>query len=271
MWSVYHSYIEGKIGIVDFIRWVATTQAQGVELLDFFWKNPEEQLPEVLKALEDTGLPVGAYAVGNNFAMPNEADRAKQLAIVTDGVDMAKKLGTNVVRIFSGDLSEGVTFEQARAWIVQGLREATEYAAQNGVTLALENHGLLAGRGGQIKEFIEEINSPYLRSTFDTGNFLLVDEDPEDAAKILAPLVAHVHFKDFGPYQGTGHPMTSLAGKKFTGTIAGEGQVQLTEILRILDQAGYAGWLSIEFEGAGDDREGTIASINNLHSSLSQI
>lgn len=272
MWSLYHSFTKGEVGIVDFIHWAANTEAEGVELLDFFWKSPEAELPQVLKALEETGLPVGAYAVGNNFAVEDEVERARQVKIVTDGVDMAEKLGTNVVRVFSGDLSPEVTVEKARGWIIDGLKEAVEYSEKKGVVLALENHGLLAGKSTQIKEFIEEINSPFLRSTFDTGNFLLVDEDPSEAATRLAPLVAHVHFKDFRPHQeGEGQPYVSLAGKKFTGMVAGEGEVQLTQILQTLKKAGYSGWLSIEFEGLGDDREGTIKSINNLKQSLQEI
>ena len=55
MWSLYHSFTKGEVGIVDFIHWAANTEAEGVELLDFFWNSPEAELPQVLKALEETG------------------------------------------------------------------------------------------------------------------------------------------------------------------------------------------------------------------------
>ena len=43
-----------------------------------------------------------------------------------------------------------------------------------------------------------------------------------------------------------------LDGTTFTGTVVGEGQVELATIVDILRKRGYAGWLSLEFEGGQD-------------------
>lgn len=269
MWSVQKSYSKGEMNIIEFLKWVPNTNADGVELLDFFWKDPAAELPLVLDTLEALNLPVGAYAVGNDFGNPDATVRKEQLAVVTRGVDMAKKLNTKVVRVFSGNLAEGITLEMAQTWIVEGLRRAAEYAEKHGIVLALENHGLLAGKSSQVEGIISEVGSDYLRSTTDIGNFMLVDEDPVAATAALAPLAAHVHVKDFRLFQdGDSHFLTSLAGKKYVGTVVGEGSIDFTSALRALKKAEYKGWLSVEFEGDGYDRAGTIASVENLRQAL---
>ena len=63
--------------------------------------------------------------------------------------------------------------------------------------LCIENHGLFAGRSDQVLEIINEIGSPALKSTFDTGNFVLVGQNPENAVEELKGYIDHVHVKDF--------------------------------------------------------------------------
>ncbi len=272
MWSLHREFYSGKLDVVGFVKWVAHTKAEGVELLDVFWKDFDVEGPKVLAALRDNGLQVGAYAVGNNFVVPCAEERARQLEIVTRGVDVAKYLGTKTVRVFAGDLAEGIEFEDGRSWIVEGLRQAAAYAEQHGITLALENHGLLAGKGAQVQGIIEDVNSPALRATIDTGNFLLVDEEPTDAVKILASLASHVHFKDFRLAKAGESPSyPALSGKRFAGTIIGEGQVDTKAVLSMLKAAGYGGWLSVEFEGLEEEKFGANRSIDNLVAALQSI
>lgn len=272
MYSLHREFFAGRMNVVDFVKWAGDTKAQGVELLDMFWKEEEEEVPAVLDALATTGLKVGAYAVSNNFVTTDEAKRQEQVEVIRRGVDMALRLDTKIVRVFAGDLTEGIEFEDARHWIVNGLREAAAYAEEHGVTLALENHGLLAGKSSQVKALLADVGSPALRSTIDVGNFLLVDEDPATAVANLAKLAAHVHFKDFRPArEGDPQFFTALSGKKFVGTIAGEGVVNLKKALQDLRTAGYQGWLSVEFEGLEDEKLGATQSINNLVATLAEL
>lgn len=272
MWSLHREFYSRRLDVVDFVKWAADTEANGVELLDVFWKDFEKEGPRVLDTLQETNLKVGAYAVGNNFVIPDPEARAQQVRIITRGVDLAKYLNTKVVRVFAGDLSEGIAFDAARGWIVAGLQEAAAYAEEHGIVLALENHGLLAGKGAQVQGLIADVGSPALKATIDTGNFLLVDEEPTDAVKTLASLAGHVHFKDFRlatPGEAPSYP--ALSGKRFVGTIIGEGVVDTSQVLRLLQDSGYRGWLSVEFEGLEEERFGASRSIANLAKALAEL
>ena len=272
MWSLHREFYSRRLDVVGFVKWAADAKADGVELLDVFWKDFDTEGPKVLDVLEKTNLKVGAYAVGNNFVIPDPEARAQQVRIITRGVDMAKYLNTKVVRVFAGDLAEGIAFDAARGWIVAGLREAAAYAKEHGIILALENHGLLAGKGDQVQGLIADVGSTALKATIDTGNFLLVDEEPTDAVKILAPLAGHVHFKDFRPANAEEAPSyPALSGKRFVGTIIDEGVVDTREILRLLQDSGYRGWLSVEFEGLEEEKIGASRSIANLAATLADL
>ncbi len=272
MWSLHREFYSRRLDVVDFVKWAADAKADGVELLDVFWKDFDTEGPKVLDVLEKTNLKVGAYAVGNNFVIPDPEARAQQVKIITRGVDMAKYLNTKVVRVFAGDLAEGIAFDAARGWIVAGLREAAAYAKEHDIILALENHGLLAGKGDQVQGLIADVGSTALKATIDTGNFLLVDEEPTDAVKILAPLAGHVHFKDFRPAKAEEAPSyPALSGKRFVGTIIDEGVVDTREILRLLQDSGYRGWLSVEFEGLEEEKIGASRSIANLAATLADL
>ena len=97
-----------------------------------------------------------------------------------------------------------------------------------------------------MRGIIEAVNSPALRANLDTGNFLLVGQDPLQAAKALVDLVALVHLKDFtyAAPDETGHVYQGLDGKRYTGSIVGEGLVDLAGIYSVLAGA-WLLWLAL--------------------------
>src|SRR5665213_1286126 len=120
MWSYVATYKKGEMDIPKFIETAKELGVDGVELLDFFWKDQATDMPAVEAALAKTGLPVGVYSIGNDLVNADPAERAKQVASIKTGVDMAVHFGAKVVRVFSGNTKEGISFDQAFDWIVEG-------------------------------------------------------------------------------------------------------------------------------------------------------
>ncbi|MDQ2799675.1 MAG: sugar phosphate isomerase/epimerase, partial [Armatimonadota bacterium] len=123
MWSYVAAVRRGQMDIPGFIWEARRLDVDGVELLDFFWKDREAELAEVEAALQETGLPVGVYSVANNFVNADEAARQAQVQIIRDGVDNAVYFGAKVVRVFAGDVTPGITLQDALGWIITGLKE----------------------------------------------------------------------------------------------------------------------------------------------------
>lgn len=282
MWSYFRTWRAGAMNIPQFIWAAKDAGADGVELLDFFYKGIGSDKPIVLTAdevypervaaqaaLAESGLPCPIFSVAQNFAKETAEERERELGKIKFGVDEAIRYGAGVVRVFAGDVHGDLTFEQARAWIVDGLAAAAKYAHEHGVKLALENHGKLAGRGDQVRAILEDVRAvsgvDALGANPDTGNFLLVDQPSHEAIQQVASMANMVHFKDFAiePVGHEGFAYESLSGKRFVGTAVGEGIVDLSACVSALKDAGFDGWLSVEYEGEEDPLTAVPRSIEN--------
>ena len=264
MWSFVSHFQQGKMDVLSFLDKAKELGADGVELLDYFWKDKDSELPKVLDKVKALDLTVGSFAIGNDLSAPDEAERKKQVQSIKDGVDTAVTLGTTKLRVFAGHHDE-VGFEKALGWIIEGLKEGAAYAEQKGVTLCLENHGTMAGRGEQVKQIIDAVGSPALMANPDTGNFMTVNQDSVEAVKIVAPFTGSVHFKDFrwAKPEETEHVYEGLNGSRIIGTAIGEGDVDLPKVVQALRDAGYQGFLTIEYEGVEDPETAMPRSVEN--------
>ena len=258
-WSVHQNLFSQKMTVRNFIDFCLENKVDAVELLDCFWED-EKHPSEIKKYLNEIGMPVSAYSIANDFVNEEEV-RAAEIEKVKKGIDMAVYLNTPLLRVFSGDIKEGISFEQGKAWIIDCFKECAKYAEAKGVTMVLENHGRFAGKSNQVKEIIAEVGSNALKANTDTGNFLLVGENPLEAVMNLKDNIGFVHFKDFKKSEGENGYMAD-DGTWFEGTAIGDGDVPLKDIISFLHSVGYSGYLSIEFEGGGDPIEGTLKSIN---------
>ncbi|MCY3833553.1 MAG: sugar phosphate isomerase/epimerase [Chloroflexi bacterium] len=252
MYSCVRAVQNGQLDLMGFVDYAAAQGVGGVELLDIFWTDAEREIPKVKQRIADAGLKLAVYSIGNNFIQPDAKARQQELADLRRGVDIARELGVDIVRVFSGSERAGVSQEQGMVWILEGLLAGAAYAEARGVTLALENHGRFAGRSDQVRGIIEQVNSSALRVNLDTGNFLPVGQNPVEAAEDLADLASLVHLKDMRLAQGdeASHVFTAPDGQMLTGSVIGDGLVDLAAIRVVMDGAGYAGWWSLEYEGA---------------------
>lgn len=274
MWSYVRAYKEGRLDIPGFIHEAKRAGADGVELLDFFYRDVVSDRNNAMQALRETGMPCPIFSISQNFAKVTEEERRAQLDKIKFGVDEAVQFDSEVVRVFAGDVTEGITFHQARSWIVEGLAEASKYAESKGKRLALENHGTLAGRGEQVRGLIDDVRrlagNSALGANPDTGNFLIVNQPSHEAIREVAKYAYMVHFKDFAPepdgHQGFAY--STIDGKRLVGTAVGEGTVDLAQCISALRDSGFDGWLSVEYEGEEDPLTAVRRSIENARKFL---
>src|SRR5262249_32126209 len=114
-----------------------------------------------------------------------------------------------------------------------------------------------------------EAVGPELKVTFDAGNFLLAGEDSVAALDRLAPRVAHVHFKDWKVVPpGTACAYPGVDGRLYQGTALGDGIVNLRGVLGRLQDLGYGGAISVEYEGPGNAEEAVGRGLTCLGSLL---
>lgn len=258
-WCLQKKLYQKEITLLDFICYCHENGVKYVELLDCFL-DAENDIEKVKKLLDKLCMGVSAYSISNDFVHVDKEERIKQIHYVKESMDTALKLGTRLLRVFSGDKKEGVSFEDAKEWIIECFQETASLAEEKGVTMVLENHGLLAGKSHQVKEIIDRVGSKALRSNADVGNFALVNEDSLNAVKILKDKIGFVHLKDFKKADDK-DGYTALDGNIYQGSVLGKGDVPLPAIIDYLREYGYQGFLSIEYEGPGDPLKGTLECI----------
>ena len=272
MYSYLKAVKDGRLDIASFVHEAKRIGADGVELLDFFYKDMDKDRDAAMQALEETGLVCGVFSVAQNFAKKLPAERQFEAGKVMLGVEEALKFKAKVVRVFAGDVSEGIEFDEARGWIVTMLADVSNYAHEKGIKLALENHGTLAGRSDQVKGIIDDVRDKCghdaLGANPDTGNFMLVGQAGHEAIEDVAGYAYMVHFKDFKKaaegYDGFAYK--ALDGTGYYGTVIGEGEVDLAACVAALNAAGFDGWLNLEYEGEGDPMVDVEKSFKNTES-----
>jgi len=274
MYSFHRAARHKGMTVEQFIRTAGGMGVDGVDLLSYFWRDEAAEAQKVAGWLKEAGLDLAAYAVGNNFVRGDDADFAKAVQTVRDGIEMAARLGAPTLRVFGGSLPEGVTVEQALERAARGLRECLPLAEENNVVMAVENHGGMPGTSAELRGLLEAVDSPFVKACVDIGNFLSAGEDAGPAVEATAHLAAHVHVKDFKRFD-----LDSDQGRKperadwrLEACAVGEGCVPLVECFQAFSDAGYTGYLSLEYEGVSDDEQaGVQESIAAIRDALEQV
>lgn len=263
-WCIQEKLFGKEMTILDFIRFCHKNGVKYVELLDCFLSS-ERDIKEVKELLKELDMEVSAYSISNDFVLLGSSERRSQVEYMKKSMDTALELGAMIMRVFSGNNKDGMSLDMAEDWIVECFQEAAPLAEQKGITMVLENHGLLAGKSYQVKNIIDRTCSKALKSNADVGNFMLVNENPLDAVKLLKDQIGFLHLKDLKKADSTEADSkvcyTAIDGSVYQGVVLGKGDVPIPEIINYMKASGYQGFLSIEFEGPGDPVKGTSECI----------
>lgn len=273
--SLAASFRCGDMDLAGFLEYAAKLELDAVDLLDcscypWFWKNWEQKFKEISTLIQANGLQLAAYATGNNFAKTDPKEREYNVDIVKKAIAEAAELGAKTLRIFGGHHRDSggessIDSSTGLAMILEGIEKCLETAASYQVVLALENHGRLPRYSYEQKAVVQQFNSPWLQTTFDCGNYLgksvTESEDPLMAYHNLRKQIAHVHIKDLGP-DNSENPW------KLTSYVSGTGTVPLAQIIAAMENDGYQGFYSLEYEAAAmtPEKIGIPQSIEYLKS-----
>ena len=275
-YSFFQAIREGRMNYMDVIPAAKEMGYEGIEIVRYNQTDEEMRAlaPKLKAQAEEYGLPIIAYMVGADFLKNGLENEVKRLQ---GEVEIAALMGAPRMRHDStaGKDAEGrqYTVEEALPIVAEGYRRVTEFAAGLGVHTMIENHGYFFQDSARVKKLIETVNHPNFGWNMDMGNFMCADETPVEAVKVAAPMAVHAHAKDFhykakGEYVPKQGWFGTRGGNSLRGSIIGHGEVNVPECLKILREAGYDGWLSVEFEGIEDCLMALRADLANLREML---
>ena len=217
-------------------------------------------------------LDMVALSTYTDFSSPVVEHRACQLLMLREQLRLARELGAPVARVFLAwpgvTIRDGVgtaeltqrRFEllwQECTWLEAwnackaGLREATRYAEEEGIVLALQNQPPVVRDHHDVLDMIAEVDSPWLRACID-----LPDLDRRDPAGIhqaiaeCGPLLVHTHVR--GDFVRAEDGQVAVIPPRRDGT-----PLPYPDFVRALKAAGYDGYLCYElaWPALDDSRE----------------
>lgn len=165
------------------------------------------------------------------------------LATTLSAVEKAADAEIEIVNVVAGpNLWEGgVARDDEEAWSValRSLEAACDHGERHGVAIGFEPcWGTLAHDAATADRVLASVP---VSVTFDPSHFVMSGDDIPALARRWGERIVHVHLKD-----AFGRP--GMDGEDFIFCLLGEGRVPWPELFDALDEVGFAGAMSVEFE-----------------------
>jgi len=236
---------ESKLDHLDFITEAHALGIEAVEYVNIFFKDKAEDtkyLAEMKKRADDLGVRSVLIMCDDEGSLgdPDAKRRAQAVKNHYKWIHAAKYLGCHSIRVNA--YSEGSYDEQFKL-AADGLRGISEYAAGHEINVIVENHGGLSSDSQWLTSVIKEVNLPNCGSLPDFGNFP-PEVDPYDAVEMLMPYAISVSAKSYD-FDENGD----------------ETKIDYRRMMKIVLDAGYKGFVGIEYEGERlCETEGIVAT-----------
>jgi sugar phosphate isomerase/epimerase len=204
----------------------------------------------------ESGIAATSLGGYSNFAQPTDQGLEAQVEQLVAYCRVARSMGIPRVRAFAGDVVPGQSFDSLYPRLVAGFKAVTERVAEWDLEIGIENHSRLINDGDLLASLIQDVGSPILGMTLDTGNFCWAGHSVEAAHRFferLAPLTINVHVKD-GRFEDG----------EWVLTPAGRGDIDLAGLFRLLNRQNYDGPVLSEYEGKADFVASTVESVAYL-------
>jgi L-ribulose-5-phosphate 3-epimerase len=259
---------DSKLSIEKCIDEAARMGFDAVEILHIQMDGKEDAayLQRLKQQAFFNGISLCGFSTHQGFLSPDEAVRKKNIDHTIHTIELAYQLGIPTMRVNTGRWGTTESFDELMAkrgieprlpgytdddgfkWVIDSFEKCLPAAERCGVTLGLENHWGLGRTADGVLRIVKAINSPWLRCTLDTGNFL---EDPYDQLEQMAPETVFVQAKTY-----------------YGGGLWYSLDLDYPRIAAMLRRHNYRGYVSLEFEGNEDWRTAIPKSLAVLRSAF---
>ena len=239
-WSLHRAHFGGYLKPIDFPR-VASEQFgfKAVEYVNVFFPDQEptdEFVSDLRSRCDDLGVESllimcdGEGHIGD----PDESGRIKAVENHYKWIDAAVALGCHSIRV---NAQSAGSPEVQRTLAADGLRRLTEHAAKQNINVIVENHGGISSNGEWLASVMLEVDHPRCGTLPDFGNFILdwTTREEYDRYKGMTELMPFAK---------------AVSAKSHDFDADGnETHTDYRKMLGIVLNAGYRGWIGVEYEG----------------------
>jgi L-ribulose-5-phosphate 3-epimerase len=246
-WSLHRTINDGKLDNLDFPALAKNEFGiDAVEYVNQFFKDKAKDtayLAELNKRAKDSGVTNVLIMIDGEGSLgdPDDSKRTEAVENHYKWVEAAKTLGCHSIRVNAH--SEGSYDEQMKL-AADGLGRLNEFGAGHGIGVIVENHGGLSSNGAWLAGVMKMVGHENCGTLPDFGNFRVSDDEEYDrykGVKELMPFAKGVSAKS--------HEFDAQGN---------EVRTDYDKMIKIVLDAGYHGYIGIEWEG---ERPGEMEGI----------
>jgi sugar phosphate isomerase/epimerase len=264
-WSLSKPIHSGEMDPMDFAQKANEMGFDGIEYVSQLYTpilekggSSEEAMKTLLDSLKAKSE---RYNVKNilimvdgegDLATPNEKERNLAVENHKKWVDAAQFLECHSIRVNLFGSND------AKIWknnSIEALKKLGKYASTKGINVLVENHGNLSSNAKLLVEVMEGVNLPNVGTLPDFGNFCVKREDNKCS-------------EEYPRYQGIEEMMPfakAVSAKSYDFNDEGqETTMNYQKILKIVKDAGYTGFIGVEYEGQRLSAEEGIMATKKL-------
>jgi len=206
----------------------------------------------ILQASQKAGITIHSVMNRDHWKYPLSSSDpdvvAKSIACMKTSLQNAKFWGATTVLLVPAVVNPDTTYQQAWQRSQEQIRKLIPLAEELKVIIAVEevwNKFLLSPL--EMARFVDDFQSPWLKSYFDVGNVVLYGY-PQDWIRTLGPRIAKLHLKDFS-YRP--NPEIKKRVPEFVNLR--DGDIDWKAVYAALRDVGYHGTATVELNGGGLD------------------
>ena len=234
-WSLHKRLRGQEQPKLDNLEFAAAAKGLGIDAVEyvnqFFMDKAEDNqyLAQMKQRCADNGV-TSLLIMCDGEGRIGDPDAAKRTQAVENHykwIHAARYLGCHSIRVNAA--SDG-SYDEQRRLAADGLRRLSEYGAKYNMNVIVENHGGLSSNGQWLSSVIKDVGMPNCGTLPDFGNF-----------------------HDYDRYKGTAELMPFAKGVSAKShDFDAEGNEIHTDyyrMMRLVVDAGYRGYVGIEYEG----------------------
>lgn len=270
-WSLHNMLFAGELDNLDFASFTAREFGiDAVEYVNAFFKDKAqdlEYLGQMKSRAQDAGVSSLLIMVDGEGYLGDLDNSSRTQAVENHKkwVEAANFLGCHSIRVNA--FGKGTAEEVASA-AVEGLGALSTFAKPFDINVIVENHGSYSSNGKWLADVIDNVGMDNCGTLPDFGNFCIRRSDGSEWGGDCV--------EEYDRYQGVAEMMPYAKGVSAkTYDFDAEGNCIETDydrMLKIVKDAGYTGYVGIEYEGSElSEVEGIKATqvlINRVGASL---
>lgn len=252
-WSLHKAIFGGKLDNLDFAKTAKEEfKINAVEYVNQFFKDKaedEKYLAEMKKRHDDLGVKCLLIMIDGEGAL-GDADEAKRKQAVENHhkwVAAAKFLGCHSIRVNAKSTNN---WEESQKLAADGLRQLSGFAKDHKINVIVENHGGLSSNGKWLSETIAMVGMKNCGTLPDFGNFRVSNDENYDRYKGVEELMPQAK-----AVSAKSHDFDDKGNEIHT---------DYRKMMKIVMDAGYKGFVGIEYEGRKLDEYAGIKATKKL-------